>query len=117
MSEAVEDATPTEPKSDEKKKEKRAGRYLASVAVYDKEVHGPGGLTVHQLNRIFKSETAAENAIFEWLKSEYMGKRDVRDFLGELSEDSDELELDDLQGWLKENKGLYVEFGVVRLDD
>lgn len=105
---------------DAKKAENKKGRFLACVALYERDVQGPDGLTVKQLDRIFKSSDAAEYAIYEWLKSEYMGKRDVRFFLFDAEEggdDEDSFELNKLVMWLNKEKGLYVEYTITEVDD
>lgn len=105
-------------KEDTKKKEEpKKGKFLACVVVYDHEVGMPDGMTLKQFDRIFKSETAAQREVYDWLKSEFLGKRDVREFLEDKDGDDEDFEPDHLVQWLKANKRLSVEYETEELDE
>jgi hypothetical protein len=101
------------PMSEEKKETKR-GRFIACVAVVNKASEEDDNIVLVPFGRLFKSERSAQREIYEWLKREYMGNRDTRNFLAEKDDDCD---LEALVAWLSDNKDLCVEYETQELDD
>lgn len=101
----------------EEKREPKKGKFLACIAIDDQE-DGEDPIA-KQLNRIYKTDVAAERAVYDWLKREYLGRKDERDYLIHIERDDDDQEffLDDLIGWIGEHKKLTVAYDVVELDE